>query len=342
MTTLVFVVETTVVHANDPSAGVPLPSDFFQFEETVSSGQHARAGESPSSSGAQESEATDMEMGLALHLSAAMAASNQAVDHAQSISTRTSTTTTRPPLLCPLTEQPLQDPVVNPANGVSYERSAIDCEEDTNLYPPNRVLKDYLHAVQVLQEASATMDSPNTNASSKKARATKDLFALFFCSITGEVLRDPVIDHEGNTYERSAIMDWIQQHGDSPITRNPLSAQQLYDNITLFEVIIQETLLLQQQGTAIDELQAFEMAVSTPGDTGFAQAAYDSSQYVGSLPVHPQDGTTPPGNNDNNVTEQGQQEVNMKDAVVGGVVLICMLASFMGLVRFSKFLLAGD
>ncbi|CAB9514887.1 U-box domain-containing protein [Seminavis robusta] len=209
----------------------------------------------------------------------ASASSNQ-VDLVHGTFTRTSTK--RPQLLCPLTKQPLQDPVVNPANGVSYERSAIICVEHTGLYPRNRALKDYLQAIQGLQ----AMDSPSTNAS-KKVRTTKDLFAHFICPITHVLLQDPVIDHEGNTYERGAIMDWIQQHGDSPITRNPLCIEQLCDNTSLFEVIIQETLLLQQQGIGNDELQDFKMAVSmyTPGDTGFAAAAYYSSQCLEDLPV---------------------------------------------------------
>jgi len=33
---------------------------------------------------------------------------------------------------------------------------------------------------------------------------------------------DPVIDPEGNTYERSAIEDWLSKNQTSPITRNPL------------------------------------------------------------------------------------------------------------------------
>eukprot|EP00797_Seminavis_robusta_P031417 Sro681_g186360.2 (275) ;mRNA; f:12277-13101 len=231
----------------------------------------------------------------------ASAASNQD-DLVQSIFTRT--TTKRHQLLCPLTKQPLQDPVVNPANGVSYERSAIICVEHTGLYPRNRALKDYLQAIQGLQ----AMDSPSTNAS-KKARTTKDLFAHFICPITHVLLQDPVIDHEGNTYERGAIMDWIQQHGDSPITRNPLCIEQLCDNTSLFEVIIQETLLLQQQGIGNDELQDFKMAVSmyTPGDTGFTAAPYYTSQVLEDLPVHPNrqqpqelERTRTPPNNANN------------------------------------------
>ena len=55
------------------------------------------------------------------------------------------------------------------------------------------------------------------------------------CPITFEVMREPVIDHEGNTYEKSAILEWIQRDHRSPITRNPLSAEQLIPNRALLE-----------------------------------------------------------------------------------------------------------
>ncbi|CAB9522989.1 U-box domain-containing protein [Seminavis robusta] len=123
----------------------------------------------------------------------------------------------------------------------------------TSIYYPNRALKSYLQAVQQPQEDQ------------EDGSCTKDLLDFFTCPITQELLRDPVIDHEGNTYERSAIVEWIHEHGVSPITRNPMAVQQLHDNTTLFEVLIQETLLLQQEGkVGNEELRDFlEGALST-------------------------------------------------------------------------------
>eukprot|EP00193_Tetraselmis_chui_P006265 CAMPEP_0177759868 /NCGR_PEP_ID=MMETSP0491_2-20121128/4959_1 /TAXON_ID=63592 /ORGANISM="Tetraselmis chuii, Strain PLY429" /LENGTH=50 /DNA_ID=CAMNT_0019275721 /DNA_START=133 /DNA_END=282 /DNA_ORIENTATION=- len=40
-----------------------------------------------------------------------------------------------------------------------------------------------------------------------------DLPASFFCPIVGEVFTDPVIAPDGNTYERSAILEWIGSSG---------------------------------------------------------------------------------------------------------------------------------
>lgn len=44
---------------------------------------------------------------------------------------------------------------------------------------------------------------------------------------------DPVVDAEGNTYERSAIELWIKDNGTSPVTRNAISLSDLRPNRSL-------------------------------------------------------------------------------------------------------------
>ena len=53
------------------------------------------------------------------------------------------------------------------------------------------------------------------------------------CPITQLEIVDPVIDREGNTYEKSAIETWLQTHNISPITRNPMSISDLVPNRAL-------------------------------------------------------------------------------------------------------------
>ncbi|CAF1033471.1 unnamed protein product [Adineta steineri] len=50
------------------------------------------------------------------------------------------------------------------------------------------------------------------------------------CPITLELFIDPVLAEDGQTYERSAIIQWIQQHGTSPFTRQQLSVSRLTPN----------------------------------------------------------------------------------------------------------------
>lgn len=55
------------------------------------------------------------------------------------------------------------------------------------------------------------------------------------CPITQDVMREPVIDREGNTYEKSAILEWLKSTNTSPVTRNVISALELVPNRALIE-----------------------------------------------------------------------------------------------------------
>jgi hypothetical protein len=59
----------------------------------------------------------------------------------------------------------------------------------------------------------------------------------FICPITQSIMDDPVIDYEGNTYDRKAITEWLLTHDTSPITRNKLYINQLNPNRALKETI---------------------------------------------------------------------------------------------------------
>eukprot|EP01134_Creolimax_fragrantissima_P007472 CFRG7472T1 len=59
----------------------------------------------------------------------------------------------------------------------------------------------------------------------------------FCCPITYDVMTDPVLDPEGNCYERTAIEQWIDVHGTSPITRTPLTKRSLVPNRNLKDLI---------------------------------------------------------------------------------------------------------
>jgi len=56
----------------------------------------------------------------------------------------------------------------------------------------------------------------------------------FYCPITQDVMKDPVIGPDGVTYERTAIEAWFAAgHATSPLTRQPLTGQQLIPNLAL-------------------------------------------------------------------------------------------------------------
>jgi hypothetical protein len=59
----------------------------------------------------------------------------------------------------------------------------------------------------------------------------------FICPITQSKMVDPVLGSDGNTYERSAITEWLRTHTTSPITREPMTAASLVPNYALRSMI---------------------------------------------------------------------------------------------------------
>ena len=56
----------------------------------------------------------------------------------------------------------------------------------------------------------------------------------FFCPITTEIMKDPVIDNEGISYEREAIEEWLRRGNTrSPCTKKTLQLSDLRPNIAL-------------------------------------------------------------------------------------------------------------
>jgi hypothetical protein len=69
------------------------------------------------------------------------------------------------------------------------------------------------------------------------AAATPESPGSFLCPITKQIMVDPVIDPEGNTYEKTAIEEWLTTSQTSPMTRNRLTLQNLVENRALKDTI---------------------------------------------------------------------------------------------------------
>jgi len=164
--------------------------------------------------------------------------------------------------VCPITNEIMNDPVIDP-QGNSYERKAIEnwvAEHGTSqvtgtqlsvdqLYP-NRALKSIIihekmrndksmegairRADETIRNGWNTLVAMSPVGSNDLLRPLPD---SFYCSITQEIMVNPVIDPEGNSYEREAIRKWIVSNGMSPITRSPLTEDQLYENNALRSLI---------------------------------------------------------------------------------------------------------
>lgn len=59
----------------------------------------------------------------------------------------------------------------------------------------------------------------------------------FLCPISQEIMKNPYIDGDGNSYEYKEILEWLKKKQTSPITRNPLQPSQLIPNRALKSMI---------------------------------------------------------------------------------------------------------
>jgi hypothetical protein len=82
--------------------------------------------------------------------------------------------------------------------------------------------------------------SDTASLSSKDASSPfedRDVPKGFLCPLTMDIMYDPVLDPEGNTYERRAIMEWLRHKRNSPVSRQPLNDKMLIPNNALRETI---------------------------------------------------------------------------------------------------------
>lgn len=60
---------------------------------------------------------------------------------------------------------------------------------------------------------------------------------VFYCPISGSLMREPVLAQDGQTYEKAAIQEWIERYGKSPFTNEHLSVEELQSNRPIKDLI---------------------------------------------------------------------------------------------------------
>lgn len=112
----------------------------------------------------------------------------------------------------------------------------------------------------------------------------------WYCPITLQLMTDPVIGPDGQTYERSAIEDWLRTNTISPITRQPMTSTTLIANIAL-----RNTIQAAQSTTAQPSLSPrpkFNPVLPTSSVHYYEDAA--GRKYMHTKLVPPTDGTRQP------------------------------------------------
>jgi ankyrin repeat protein len=68
-------------------------------------------------------------------------------------------------------------------------------------------------------------------AAKQRAERLNRKIQRYRCSITSQVMIDPVLATDGRTYEREAIAEWLESHDTSPLTNEKLPSKQLIPNV---------------------------------------------------------------------------------------------------------------
>ena len=98
-----------------------------------------------------------------------------------------------------------------------------DADDDMSLgFPPGHIT--HMAELHILQ-------NHNQHSTETKVSVNPSIIpSYFFCPLTGSIMKDPVITPDGNTYERRAILRSLILEDCDPISRTPLSHEELTED----------------------------------------------------------------------------------------------------------------
>jgi curved DNA-binding protein CbpA len=129
------------------------------------------------------------------------------------------------------------------------EPKKVDAKRDQksqdNKRPPRATIAEKPQSPSQHAKSRMSIPPPSQSASpgahsEAKQRITNSIETIllkFKCPLTKEIINDPMTDFEGNSYERDAILKYLETHYNSPVTGAPLYACHLTANATLKEKI---------------------------------------------------------------------------------------------------------
>jgi len=89
------------------------------------------------------------------------------------------------------------------------------------------------------------------------------------CCITYQTMTDPVVDADGHTYEREAIVQWLRVHHTSPMTRRSMTIDELRPNRAVLDAISE----LREDSTEVStkKQDLVEASVNLKTDSNWSQ-----------------------------------------------------------------------
>jgi hypothetical protein len=91
--------------------------------------------------------------------------------------------------------------------------------------------------LEVLKKLAGEFQATVAKSSEQKDEDVEEVPPHFLCPILQEIMVDPVLTLDGQTYERSAIEEWLKNHDTSPATNLPLPQKMVFPNIALKNMI---------------------------------------------------------------------------------------------------------
>jgi len=97
--------------------------------------------------------------------------------------------------------------------------------------------------IQVLEDINQEKEKSKTNndfeENQRHSKRTKlSIPQEFYCKITKVIMVDPVLATDGYSYERAAIVKWLQENDVSPVTGMVLPSKDVFPNISLHQMIL--------------------------------------------------------------------------------------------------------
>ena len=98
---------------------------------------------------------------------------------------------------------------------------------------------------------------PNINMEESKTISDE-----YYCPITHEIMKDPVVASDGFTYERAAIEKWLSEKNTSPKTNEALPDKRLVPN-TSFKILIRDRIQTQSLTISSESVLAISLPSSS-------------------------------------------------------------------------------
>jgi hypothetical protein len=102
--------------------------------------------------------------------------------------------------------------------------------------PPS--ISTTLQASQPVDQQQAIGSSVGESTPSDASATLKAIIlGTLLCPLTGDVISDPVVLTDGYTYERAAIVEWLEQQPFSPLTMEPVQPQGVRPNLAVRKLV---------------------------------------------------------------------------------------------------------